>query len=83
MWCQRSKFLCKLSFTFALFLKMSKSKLSESISKSSDKEQKGDKTVPLSSKDYASIFEISSTGQLLRQCPMWETGFNEHSKTDD
>ena len=38
IWCQCSNFLCKLSFAFAFFLKMSKSKLSESISKSSDKE---------------------------------------------
>ena len=37
----------------------------------------------LSSKDYASFSEISSIGQLLHQCPMWETGFDEHSETDD
>ena len=35
--------MCKLSFAFALFLKVLKSKSWESISKSSDKERKGDK----------------------------------------
>ena len=38
---------------------MSKSKLWESISKSSDKEWNDDKKVHLSSKDYASFSEIS------------------------
>ena len=40
----------------------------------------------LSSKDYASFSEISFIGQLLRQFPMWEIGFDgfgEHSETDD
>ena len=68
---------------FAFFLKMSKSKLWESVSKSSDKEWKGDKKVHLSSKDYASISEISSIGQLLRQCPCGGLDFDGHSKTDD
>ena len=68
---------------FAFFLKMSKSKLWESVSKSSDKEWKGDKKMHLSLKDYASFSEISSIGQLLCQCPMWETGFDGHSETDD
>ena len=76
-------FLCKLYFAYAFFLKMSKSKLWESISKSSHKEWKCDKKMHLSSKDYASFYEISSIGQLLYQCPMWETGFDEHSETDD
>ena len=62
---------------------MSKSKLWESISKSSDKEWKGDKKVHLSSKDYASFSEISSIGQLLCQSAMWKTGFDGHSETDD
>ena len=43
IWCQCSKFLCKFSFTFAFFLKISKSQLWESKSKSPDKEWKGDK----------------------------------------
>ena len=47
------------------------------------KNEKVTKKVHLSSKDYASFSEISSIGQLLRQCPMWETGFNGHSETDD
>ena len=68
---------------FAFFLKMSKSKLWESVSKSSDKEWKGDKKVHLSSKDYASFSEISSIGQLLCQCPVWEIGFDGHVETDD
>ena len=67
--------MCKLSFTFALFLKVSKSKFWKSTSKSSDKEWKGDKKVHLSSKDYASFSEISSTVQLLGHCLMRETGF--------
>ena len=57
--------MCKLSFTFALFLKVSKSKSWESISKSWDKEWKGDKKVHLHSKDHASFSEISSIGQLF------------------
>ena len=67
---------------FAFFLKMSKSKLWESVSKSSDKEWKGDKKVHLSSKDYASFSEISPIGQLLRQCRL-EIGFDGHSESDD
>ena len=27
--------------------------------------------------------EISSIGQMLRQCLIWSTGFAEHSETDD
>ena len=46
-----------------------KSKVWESISKSLDKEWKGD----YASKDYAS----------LRQCRMWEIGFDRHSETED
>ena len=44
---------------------------------------KGDKKVPLSSKDYASFSKISSIGQLLRQYPMWETEFDGQSESDD
>ena len=68
-------------FYVCLFLKMSKSKLWESISKSSDKKWKRDKKEHLSSE--ASFSEISSIGQLLRQCPMRETGFDGHSKPDE
>ena len=30
-----------------------------------------------------SSFEIFSIGQLLRQCPMWGTGFTGYSEIDD
>ena len=36
----------------------------------------------LSLEDYVSFSEISSIGQLLRQCSTWETGFDGHSETD-
>ena len=83
IWCQCSKFFCKLSFAFALFLKISKSKSWESISNSSGKEWKGDKKVHLCLNKIIEFSEISSIGQLLRQCLMWETGFDGYSETDD
>ena len=36
----------------------------------------------LSLEDYVSFSEISSIGQLLRQCSTWETGSDGHSETD-
>ena len=83
VWWQWSKLLCKLPFTFTLFLKVSKSKSWEFISKSSDKNWEGDKKIHLSSNGFASSSEISSIGQLLRQCPMWVTGFAGHSEIND
>ena len=44
--------------------------------------QKINKKVHLSSK-YDLSSEISSIGQMLRQCLIWSTGFAEHSETDD
>ena len=64
IWCQCSQFFRKLPFTFALFLKVSKSELWESISKSSGIKWRDDKKVYLSSKVSASSSEISSIGAV-------------------
>ena len=47
------------------------------------KHEKVTKKKHLSLKDFASSSEISSIGQLLRQSPIWGSGFTGHSETND